>query len=80
MKLQTASFYMDLFTNKAFLERLKLKDDAMPTISGLQHISVSDCCYYVVTIARCLLTDRLICTEYLCIFNLNHSSVHLFRM
>ncbi len=29
----------------------------------------------MVTIALSVITDRLICIEYLCIFNLNHSSV-----
>uniref|UniRef100_A0A672KMF4 GDT1 family protein n=1 Tax=Sinocyclocheilus grahami TaxID=75366 RepID=A0A672KMF4_SINGR len=31
------------------------------------HTSVSNCFYYVVTIALSVLTDRLICTEYLCL-------------
>ncbi len=80
---------MDLFTNKAqfdtgFSERLKLKDDAVlvildPTVMS-QHTSMSNCFYYMVTIALSVITYLLIGTEYLCIFNLNHSSVYLWRM
>ncbi len=56
-------FIADSFTNKAqfnagFSERLKLKDDAVLTILDLtvmsQHTSVSNCFYYVVTIALLL--------------------------
>ncbi len=35
------------------------------------------CFHYVVTIALSVITDCLICTEYLCSFNLNQSSVYL---
>ncbi len=35
-----------------------------------------NCFYYVVTLAWSVITDCLICIE-LCIFDLNHSSVHL---
>ncbi len=77
---------MDLFTNKAqfdtgFSEIPKLKDDSVPSLTILDlishHTSVSKCFYYVVTIALSVITDRLTCTEYLCVFNLKHSSVHL---
>ncbi len=38
----------------------------------LHHTSVSNCFYYVVTIASSVITDHLICIEYLCFFfNLN---------
>ncbi len=77
---------MDSFTNKAqfdvgFLERLKLKDDAVPTILDptvmSHHTSVNNCFYFVITIALSVITDCLICTEFLCIFNLKqqHSFV-----
>ncbi len=82
-------FTADLFTNKAqfdsgFSERLKVKDNAVlnildPTVM-LHHTSVRNCFHYVVPIALSVITDRLICTEYLCVFNLNHCSVHLWRM
>ncbi len=45
-----------------------------------QHTSVSNCFHYVVTIVLSVITDHLICTEYLCAFNLNHCSIHLWRM
>ncbi len=73
----------DSFTYKAqfdagFSERLKLKDDAVLTISDptvmWQHTSVSNC-YYVIIVALPV-TDSLIGTEYLCISNLNHS-IHM---
>ncbi len=77
---------MDWFINKAqfdagFSERLKLKDDAVliildPTVMS-QHTSVSNCFHYVITIALFVITDCLICTENLSVFNLNHSSIHL---
>ncbi len=65
-----------------FSERLKLKDDAVMTILDptvmLQHTSVSNCFYYMVTIALSVIADCLICCkEYLYIFNINNSSVHL---
>ncbi len=53
-------FTADSFSNKKqfdaeFSERLKLKDDAMPTILDptvmMQHTNVSNCFYYMVTIA-----------------------------
>ncbi len=53
-------FTADSFTNKAqfdmrFSERLKLKDDAVPTILDptvmSQNTSVRNCFYYVITIA-----------------------------
>ncbi len=60
-----------------FSDRLKLKDDAVPTILHptvmSHHTSVSTCFNYVVTIALSVITDRLICTEYLYISNLNHN-------
>ncbi len=31
---------------------------------------VSNCFYYVITIALSVITDRLICTKYLCVFAL----------
>ncbi len=77
------------FTNKAqfdtgFSKRLKIKDNAVPTILDLtvmlQHTSLSNCFYYMITIALSLLTDRLICTEYWCGFDLNHSNIHLWGM
>ncbi len=80
MKCQELHFTVDSFTNKAqfdtgFSERLKLKDDAVLTILDLkvmlQHTSVSNCFHDVVTIALSVITDHLICTEYLCILNLN---------
>ncbi len=48
-----------------FSERLKLKDDVVSTILDpmWHHTSVSNCFYYVITIALSLLTDRLICIE-----------------
>ncbi len=73
--LRSHHFTTDSFTNKAqfdtvFSERLKLKDDAVPTILDLtemsQHTSVSNCFYSVATISLSVITDRLICTEYLC--------------
>lgn len=64
-----------------FTEILKLKDDAVPTILGQtvmsQHTSVSNFFCYVVTVALYVITDHLIYTEYLCVFILNHSSIHL---
>ncbi len=45
-----------------------------------QHTSVSNCFFYVVTIGLSIITVNVMCTEYLCVFNLNHSSVHLCRM
>ncbi len=65
-------FTADPFTNKAlydtgFSERLKQKDDAVPSILNptviLQHTSVT--LYYVVAIALSVITDYVICTEYL---------------
>ncbi len=58
----------DSFTNKAqfnsgFSERLKLKDDAVPTVLDLTvmcNISVSNCFYFLVTIALSVITDCLI--------------------
>ncbi len=73
--LQTRQF------DTGFSEGLKLKDDAVLTILDQtvmsQHTSVSYCFNYVVTIALSVIADRLICIEYLCVFDLNHSSVHL---
>ncbi len=77
---------MDLFTNKVqfdaeFSERLKLKDDAVLSAdyigfdSNVATHNLSNCFYYVVTIALSVITDRLICTEYLCVFNLQCPSV-----
>ncbi len=45
-----------------FSERLKLKDDAVPTILDpmSHHTSVSNCFYYVVTIGLSVITDCLI--------------------
>ncbi len=84
--LCSLNFTTDSFTNKAqfdagFSERLKLKDDAVltildPTVMS-QHTSVSNCFYYLVTIALSVITDCLTCFEYLCVFDLNHSSIHL---
>ncbi len=62
-----------------FSERLKLKDDAVLTILD-PTVKPHNCFYHVVTIALSVITDCLICTEYLCVLNLNHSSVHLWRM
>ncbi|ROI15203.1 hypothetical protein DPX16_9002 [Anabarilius grahami] len=69
----------DLFSNKAqfdtgFSAKLKLKNDAFltildPTVMS-HHTSVSNCFYYVIIIALSVIKDRLICTEYLCVFNL----------
>ncbi len=62
-------FTMDSFTNNkqfdvGFPERLKLKDNVVPTILNptvlSQNTSVSNCFYYVVTIALSVITDRLI--------------------
>ncbi len=65
-----------------FLERLKLKDDAVSTILDLtvmsQHTSVSNYFYYIITIA--LSAKQIVWYKYLCVFNLNHSSVHLWGM
>ncbi len=74
---------LDLFTNKAeFLERLKLKDDAMPDILDLMvhDTRVSNCFHYMINIALFGITYNLICTEYLCVFYLKLSSVHLGRL
>ncbi len=58
--LCSLNFTVDSFTNKAqfdarFSERLKLKDDAVSIILDttvmLHHTSVSNCFYYVITIA-----------------------------
>ncbi len=74
-------FTADSFTNQVrfdagFSERLKLKDNAVPIILDLtvmsQNTSVSNCFYYVITIA---LSVKLIVW-----YVLNHSSVHLWRM
>ncbi len=60
-------FTADSFSNKAQFDvgfsRLKLKDDVVLTILDpmWHHTSVSNCFYYVITIALSLLTDRLIC-------------------
>ncbi len=61
-------------TNKAqfdagFSERLNLKDDAVLTILDpmSHHTSVSNCFYYVNTIALSVITDHLMCTKYLCV-------------
>ncbi len=77
-------FTADSFTNKThfdtgFSERLKIKDDAVLNILDLMshHTSVSNCFYNVVTIALSVITDNLKC---ICVFNLNHSSVHLGRI
>ncbi len=66
---------LDLFTNKAefeavFLERLKLKDDAMPDILDpmVHHTRVSNCFHYMINIALFGITYNFICTEYLCVF------------
>uniref|UniRef100_A0A671QMJ5 Ig-like domain-containing protein n=1 Tax=Sinocyclocheilus anshuiensis TaxID=1608454 RepID=A0A671QMJ5_9TELE len=62
-------------------KRLKLKGDAVPAIldptAMPQHTNVRNCFHYVITFALSLLTARLRYTEYLCVSNLNHSSVHL---
>ncbi len=50
-----------------------------PTVMP-HHTSVSNCFYYVITIDLSFITDRLKCTEYVCIFDWNHSSVHLWRI
>ncbi len=81
------NFTADSFTNKAwfnmgFSERLKLKDDDVMIILDpmTHHTSASNCFHYVVIIALSVITDRFICTEYLCVFDLNLSSVHLWGM
>ncbi|XDV22863.1 hypothetical protein PO909_027649 [Leuciscus waleckii] len=61
------NFTADSFTNKAqfnagFSVRLKLKDDAAPSLldpTVISHHTVSNCFYYVVTII--IITDRLTC-------------------
>ncbi len=47
-----------------------------PTVMS-HHTSVNNCFYFVITIALSVITDCLICTEFLCIFNLKqqHSFV-----
>ncbi len=79
-------FSTDSLTNKTqfdvgFSEIFKLKDDAVPTILDpnvmSQHTSMRNCFYNAVTFALSVITDRLICTEYFSIFNLNPSSVHV---
>ncbi len=64
--------------NAGFSEKRKLTDDSLldQTVMS-RHSSVSNCFYYVVTIALSVITHRLMC---LCTFNLKHSSVHLWRM
>ncbi len=59
---------MDKFTNKAqfdtgFLERVKLIYKGVPDILDPHHTSVSNCYYYVITIALSVITDCL-CTDY----------------
>ncbi len=75
------------FTNKAqfdagFSERLKLKDNAVPTILDptvmLHHTSVSNCFITWFTNALSVITDCLMYWVFMC-FNLNHSSVHLWK-
>ncbi len=50
-------------------QHFQSKDNAVPAILDptvmSQHTSVSNCFYYVVTITLSLITDCLICTEYL---------------
>ncbi len=92
MKFQTVSknlvlcsltFTTDSCTNKVqfdvgFSERLKLKDDAVPTMLNptvMSHHLWSLCGHYCFVCYYCL-----ICTEYLCVSNLNHSRIHLWMM
>ncbi len=77
LDLCSLHFTTDLFTNKAqfnvgFSERLKLKDNAVYwmtilDLTVISHRRVSNCFHYMVTIAWYVITDRLICTEYLCV-------------
>ncbi len=64
-----------------FSKRLNLKDTEVPTILDikimLHFTGVSNYLYYVVTIALSVITVCLICTEYVWVFNLYCSSVHL---
>ncbi len=85
MKTHTMSVRtFDAQFDAGFSERWKVKGDAVPTIldpTVMSHYtSVSNCFYYVVTIALSVITDCLICMECFCIFNLNHSSIHLLGM
>ncbi len=82
-------FTADSFTNETFRHRIfreieKERDNAVSTLLDptviLQHTSVSNCFYYVITIVLSVITERLICTEQLCIFNLNHISTHLWMI
>ncbi len=49
-----------------FQKRMKLRDDAVPTVFDpmSQHKSVSNSSHYVITMALSVITDILICTEY----------------
>ncbi len=80
MKIHTTQSFLHLILpwiqaqfDAGFSERLKLKNDDVPTILDptvmSQHTSVSNCFYYVITIALSVITDCFICTEYLSILN-----------
>ncbi len=79
-------FTVHSFTNKAtfdagFSERLKVKDDAvlssLDSTGRSNHTTVTVITVIVITIALSVITDNLICTEYLCVFDVSHISVHL---
>ncbi len=71
LALCSLHFTADSFKNKTqfdagFSERLKPKNFTVPTIlirQSCRNTSVSNSFHYMVTIALCLLTDRLICFE-----------------
>ncbi len=77
-------FTVDFFINKVqfnvgFSERLKLKDDAVPTILDLTGMSQSNCFYW--SLLLCLFLQIVwYVLSYLCIFDLNHCSIHLWGM
>lgn len=70
--------HLQISNSTGLSERLKLNANAVLTILDLivmsHHTSLST---LMVTIALHVITDCLICIDYLYIFKLNHSSVHL---
>ncbi len=83
--LCSLNFIVDTFTNKAqsdaeFSERLKLKDDAVPTILDPTVMSHHTSLTVFIMWSLLLYYRSFICTEYVCFFDLNQSSVHLWGM
>ncbi len=61
-------------------QKILIKLDAVLTIMDSMSHHKCYCFYYVITIALSVITDCLIYTKYLCIFNIKHSSVHIWKM